>query len=265
MPIQLVKPFGQDSVVLKHVNVYNNMKKHIFVILVLTGLLTTDTTQAQDFIFNPTLDPTAAIGYAAGEILKADIAKKAGISSSTGTNRPTAAASLTYKSTPALRQQTVTTLAKRLQPNNSAGAKAVTDNFGPGKTDYGQQYQAMIKSMGLYDNNAADALTNYLITGYQIVNNLTGDHDISTAQNLGARAQVATLLASKPSLKTPANCAQLGEQFKLQTVLLGSGWVGSVKANTQVTYQKDVAAMFKRQYHMDMAQLKLTAQGFAKK
>jgi len=244
----------------------NKMRKVLILSsLIVTSLLTTITAQAQDFIFNPTLDPTAAIGYAAGEILKADMAKKAGVNSRSGTARSAASVNFAYTSTPDMRQQTVAGLVKRLQPTNAAAAKEIINIFGPGKTDYGQQYQAMIKSTGLRDNDAVDALTNYLITGYQIVNNLTGDYDISKAQNLGARAQVATLLASKASMKTRAARAQVGEEYKLQSVLLGAGWVGAVKANTQATYRQNVAVMFKNQYHMNMAQLKLTAQGFGAK
>jgi len=204
------------------------------------------------------LDPTLMVGWTGNT---------GNAMAHAGTSRPaskTATARFAYTATPALRQQTVVAVTKRLQATNAAAAQELTAAFGPGKADYAALYRAMLQDTGLRENDAADALASYLITGYQIVSGLTGDHDISPAQNRGARAQVAAVLAANPQLRTPAAWAQVGEEFKLQTVLLGSGWVGATKAGTQQTYRQRVVTLFKNQYQMDMTQLQLTANGFTK-
>ncbi|MBF9221314.1 hypothetical protein [Hymenobacter ruricola] len=238
------------------------MKTSLSPLVLAAGLLlAATTTHAQDAPIMA-LDPTLMAGWT-GNVGNAMVHP-----STAGASRPAAkaaTASFAYTATPALQQQTVATAAKRLQATDAAAAKELTAAFAPGKSDYAALYRGMLKDTGLRENDAADALACYLVTGYQIVSGLTGDHDISPAQNRGARAQVAAVLAGNPQLGTAAARAQLGEEFKLQTVLLGSAWVGAVKAGTQAAYRESVVALFKNQYQMDMTQMQLTAQGFTKK
>ncbi|WP_462266105.1 hypothetical protein [Mucilaginibacter sp.] len=219
-----------------------------------TLLLTAPKAHAQDPIM--ALDPTLMAGWT-GNTGNAAWSKSHHKAASVKTN-------FAYTSTPALRQRTVSSFAKRMQGQNQAGAQALSTAFGPGKTDYGQVYQQMLKTSALHDNNAADALAGLMLTGYMIVNNVK-DEQVTPAMERGARAQVAGILAQNPQIKSSAVRAQIGEEFKLQTILLASGWLQSIKSNTQPAYQQGIAAMFQNQYHMDLRNYKLTAQGFGKK
>ena len=200
------------------------------------------------------LDPTLMAGWSGN------------IASTNNSWHPTAPVkkNFSYTSTHALRQRVVASFASRLQNQNSQGAQTLRAAFGPGKTDYEDVYQQLLKTSALHNNDAADALAGVILTGYQIVNAIQ-DKQVTPAMERGARAQVAAILAKNPKINTAAARAQISEEFKLQTVLLALGWQETVKNNTQATYRKSIASMFQNQYHMDLLKLKLTVQGFVKK
>ena len=223
--------------------------------------------RAQDMI--PALDPTLMVGWAGGEAVRADLEKKAGKSSRPATGAATATtskASFAYAApSAAVKQQTVLNFTERLKTTRPAAAQAMAATYAPGKTDYGQQYQALLKDSGLRDNDAADALAAFMILGYQVVNNLQDPKLISVPMARGLRAQAAAVLAKSPKLSSAATRAAVGEEFKLQTVVFALGWGEAIKGNTLPAYQQTVATLFKNQYRMDLSQMKLTAQGFGKK
>lgn len=198
-----------------------------------------------------------------GKQISADAwAGKAGKTAAPATSRPV---SLAYAPTPALKQQTVQTYVDRLKTKNPAAAQAVAANFGPGKHDYGQIYQGIVKGYGVRDNDAADALVANLVLGYLIVNNLQGNGAVTPAMVRGVRTQFAPKLAQNPKLTTPGVPAQLGEQMKLLFVITQGGWQSAIQEKTLPAYQQGIGAMFKNQYGLDMALVKLTDQGFVKK
>jgi hypothetical protein len=52
----------------------------------------------------------------------------------------------------------VQNLARQLQARNAATGQAITNAFGPGKTDYSRLFGQMVQQSGLPANNAAIAL-----------------------------------------------------------------------------------------------------------
>ncbi|MBF9221283.1 DUF6683 family protein [Hymenobacter ruricola] len=180
-----------------------------------------------------------------------------------GKARPVAAGAFSYVPSAALRQQTVRNAAQRLQAHQPTEAQALESAFGPGKTDYNQVYEGIIKGSGLRNNDAADALAAYILVSWMVVNNVQDGNAITVPMARGVRAQVAPLLA--PKLATSGAAAQTGEGFKLQTALLFSGWQAAIKGGQLPGFRQGVASSFKSQYGFDLAPLKLTGQGLVKR
>jgi hypothetical protein len=183
--------------------------------------------------------------------------------SKTAGKTTTTATRLAYTSTPALRQQTVQGYVTRLKPTNPAAAQAISSVFGPGKYDYGQVYRTLIDGHGLRDNNAADALTAFMLVGYMIVNDVRDDKSITPTKAQAVRAQLTPLLTQNQLLSKPGAVAQTGEEMKLQTVIIQGGWQSALKENTLPAYRQSIATLFSTQYGLDLRQLRLTDSGFA--
>jgi hypothetical protein len=180
-----------------------------------------------------------------------------------GKARPVVTGAFSYASSAALRRQTVSSAAQRLQARSPADAQAITSAFGPGKADYNQVYEGIIKGSGLNNNNAADALAAYTIINWVVVHNVQDGNAITVPMARGVRAQVAPLLA--PKLTAPGAAAQTGETFKLQTAILFTGWQAARKNGQLADFRQRVASSFKAQYGFDLAQVKLTSQGLVKR
>lgn len=183
--------------------------------------------------------------------------------SSNATN-PTHSVSLAYALTPALKQQTEQGWVNRLRGNNPHAAQVLSQAFASGQFDYDQLYVKVIDNTGLRDNDAADAMSAYMLVGYLIVNNIQDDNAITPQMGRAVRSQIAPRFASNPQFTAPGVPAQLGEELKLQTVLTAIGWKAAIQQNTLPSYQQSVAATFKR-YGMDMSQVTLTNNGFVRK
>ena len=151
----------------------------------------------------------------------------------------------------------------RLKTSNPAASQAIATNFGPGKYDYGQIYRNLTKDGGLRENDAADVLASYMILGWMIVNNVQNDKAVSVPMAQGVRAQVAPLLAT--SAQGRSHAAQVGEELKLQTVVVHGGWQSAMREGKLAAYQQGIGQLFKNQYGMDLSQFTLTNQGFAKR
>ncbi|NML64978.1 hypothetical protein HHL22_07140 [Hymenobacter sp. RP-2-7] len=223
--------------------------------------------RAQDI--GPALDMTLMTGWAGNAAVTYDLEKRAGMHKETAGSSSKATAArvvrLTYTSTPALRQQTVQRLVSHLQASSPSGAQAVQATLGPGKTDYDQLYREALKTTAFANNDAAAALAAYLELGYQVVHNLKASNAIVASQERGLRAQAASILQQNARLRDPAAVAQLGEEMKLQTVVLLLGWQQSQTSGQESTFRTRIAQQFRQSYGLDMAQLKLTDQGFAKR
>jgi hypothetical protein len=188
-------------------------------------------------------------------------------SKSTGSRAKTSsAARLTYTPTPALRQQTVEGLAQRLQAQSPAQAQLLRASFGPGgKADYARLYSANLQGSGFQDNDAASALAAYLEVAYVVVNNVQDTKAITPAMDRGLRNQVAGLLSQNPAVRNPTQLARFGEEMKLQTIILVSGWQESQQTGKTAAFRSTIASRFKQQFGMDLARVQLTSQGFAPK
>jgi hypothetical protein len=164
-----------------------------------------------------------------------------------------------YTPTAALRQQTVQQLAARLKPSNPAAANSLAT----GKVDYSKIYRSIVQGTSLPENDAAAALASYLITGYLIVNGIHDDNAITPSMAQGVRTQVAGALAGNSQLASPTAVAKLGEEMKLQTVLLTATWQQSIKNNNEAAFRTSTGQLFSKQYGFDMTKVRPTAKGFA--
>jgi hypothetical protein len=102
-----------------------------------------------------------------------------------------------------------------------------------------------------------------MLMGWAVVHNVQDEQAITIPMAQGVRAQVAPLLASSAQL--PTRAAQVGEELKLQTVVVQGDWQSAIREGKLAAYQQGIGNLFKTQYGMDMSQFKLTGQGFAKK
>jgi hypothetical protein len=189
----------------------------------------------------------------------------AGRGSNAGTSRGTSASSaaLSYTVTPALKEQTLQRYVSQLKNSSASTAEAVAAYFGPGKPDYNAVYQDMVSGYGLRVNNPTDVLAAYLTLGWMIVNNV-GAKAVTPAMMQGARNQFGPVLASNTQM-TPALAAQAGEDMKLQTAIVYVGWQGATKGQKLPAFRQGVAALFKKQYGMDMTAFTLGKNGFTRK
>lgn len=231
-------------------------------------LLCTRPVAAQDL--TPALDPVMlGQGLVLSSTMHAqaerDAARKGIKLKDTASPSKSPAVRLTYTSTPALRQQTVRNLAQRLQQNQPAQAQFLQATYGPGKTDYGQLYAASLKNSGFQDNDAASALAAYMEVAYAVVNNVQNEASITPAMDRGLRNQVAGILSRNPAARNPATLAQVGEEMKLQTVILATGWQQSRQTGHTATFRANIARQFSNQFGFDLTKVRLTERGFAGK
>ena len=176
--------------------------------------------------------------------------------------RTRAATSVSTTYTPTLRKQTVQATVDRLKTSNPAASQAIATTFGPGKYDHSQTYREILKGTGLRENDAADALACYMLMGWVVVHNVQDDKAITIPMAQGVRAQIAPLLASNGQMRNRAG--QVGEELKLQTVVVQGGWQSAIKEGKLAAYKQGINNLFRNQYGLDMNQFKLTNQGFAK-
>ena len=171
--------------------------------------------------------------------------------------------SLAYTPTPALRQQTVQNLARQLQARNVAAGQAITNAFGPGKTDYNQLFGQMVQQSGLPANNAATAFAAYLEIAYVAVNNVP-EASVTPAMDRALQRQTSSLLSGNTSLTSPAAVARLGEELKLQAVVLYLGWQAAKKNGQEAQFKTNIANTFKSK-GLDLAALRFTNSGLVKR
>ncbi|MGG6268729.1 hypothetical protein ACQ4M3_20900 [Leptolyngbya sp. AN03gr2] len=231
--------------------------------------------RSQDFQVQPVFDMTLLSGWTANgaalqsiEQLGNQVQGQSRPSRSSTQARSSNSAksiSFAYSPTPALKQKVVQGYVDRLNKTNPAASQAVSEAFQTGKYNYGQIYWNLIKDSGLRENDAADALSAYMILGYMVVNNVQDGNRVTVPMARGVRSQLAPLLSANSRLTAPGVPAQLGEEMKLQTVIIHASWQSAAKENTLSNYQQGIAAMFKDQYGLDLSQMKLTDRGFAKK
>lgn len=191
--------------------------------------------------------------------------KKAG-KTAAGAGTSVAAArkiNLAYTPSVALQQQTVRNLVTKMQSKNAQAAQAVNNALGNGKSSYNELFSQLVRESGLPANNAATALAAYLEIGYMIVNNVqTG---ITPAMDRALQQQSAGILSQNRNLTSPATIAKLGEELKLQAVVLYLGWQSTLKNPVQLPqFRSGIAQQFKAM-GLDISKVKLTESGFGKR
>ncbi|MBD1845367.1 hypothetical protein H6F89_18540 [Cyanobacteria bacterium FACHB-63] len=123
-----------------------------------------------------------------------------------------------------------------MKKTSPAASQTVSEAFQTGKYNYGQIYWNITKASGLRENDAADALSAYMILGYMIVNNVQDGDRVTVPMARGVRSQLTPLLAANSRLTAPGMPAQLGEEMKLQTVIIHAGWQSAARENTLSNY-----------------------------
>lgn len=171
--------------------------------------------------------------------------------------------SLAYAPTPALRQQTVQNLARQVQTKNAAAGQAITNAFGPGKTDYSQLFSQMVQQSGLPANNVATAFAAYLEVAYVVVNSVP-EASVTAAMDRALQRQATGILNHNTTLISPAAVAKLGEELKLQAVMLYVGWQTAKKNGQEAQFKSSIANTFKSK-GLDLSAVRLTTNGLVKK
>jgi len=171
---------------------------------------------------------------------------------------------LAYSPTAALQQQTVRDLGQQLQARSPAAVQAFNNTFGPGKADYGQLFQEMVKQSGLPANNAATAFAAYVEIGYMIVNDVQSESTITPTMDRALQRQMTSLLNQNNKLTSPSAIAKFGETTKLQAILLYVGWQDARKSGQASQFRSNIAQQFRKQ-GLDLSLVKLTAQGMSRK
>ncbi|WP_342238458.1 DUF6683 family protein [Inquilinus sp. OTU3971] len=166
------------------------------------------------------------------------------------------AASLTYTSGTALRRQAAADYVARIDdPEAAAAMRHQLEQH-----DYDRIYQGLTRPFGLAANDVADAMTAYTILGWIIVNG-AGDPDPRSVK--AARDQIALGLAANPALRSAADRARLGEEFKLLFVTIHAGWQAARREGTLAEYGAGVAELFATRSGLDLRRLRLTDRGLA--
>jgi hypothetical protein len=178
------------------------------------------------------------------------------------TTRPVAApTSLRYVVSPAVHQQVFTDLIGRVRAKDPQSAQAIQSAFA--NYDYDKLYDGIAGPYGLSGNDAGNAITAYLVLGWLIAN---GQQDVPAgrAAALAARTQIAGTLA-RNDVVPREKWAELGEDLKLQFLIVHSGWQTSLKENDARHYSDEIARRFSQQFGIDLRAISLDQRGFVRR
>lgn len=173
--------------------------------------------------------------------------------------RPGPEARLQYVPTTRLQSQAITGVVARLTRQNPIAANAIKSQLA--QNDSKQIFDGFINGSPLKADDAIDIVTVYTLIGWQIANRTA--REISDAEIMGVRRQLAPALAGNPALRDPAMRAALGEEMKLLAIIIHAGWQGAVREGNVVVYSDGIVRMWQSQTGRDLRKVKLTATGFA--
>lgn len=161
-----------------------------------------------------------------------------------------------FASTAASRQDAARSYLERLRRSDEGAAKALDEQMR--KNNLSVVYANIVRSFGLSNDDAADALTGYTILGYLIA---TGAADPSRDAVRNVRRQIAGRLGTSADFRTTDMRRRLGEELKISFVALHAGWQAARREGNLKRYSDGVAAMFKAN-GVDLRALRLTQNGF---
>ncbi len=227
---------------------------------------------AQDIVFNPVMDPTAAMGYASIGVAREQIRRGGGsggvapraagvpMGNVRAFAQPAPAAASAGKPYPApsaqFRKQQVADLLDRANQSDPKSAQVMRAQFA--RHDYASIYDGITRPYGLAGNDAASSLAAYMVLGWMIVHE---GQEPPAAGLRGVRAQAAQAL-SDPRLAAPEMRAKLGEEFKILFVTLHAGWQGARREGTLDRYAAGVARLFNQKNGMNLAVARIGPRGF---
>ena len=167
-----------------------------------------------------------------------------------------------YMESAPLRKQTVDKYLAKTKATDPAAAAQLASALRPGgAAEYRYAYPKINRAANLRDNDAADILASYMLLNWRAANNVAAEP--TAAQARGVRAQAARSLSKKP--QTDEALAALGEDLKLQAVLLNLNWQSARQHGTAATFGQQTAAAFQREHALDLRQQQLSAAGLTAK
>jgi hypothetical protein len=161
-----------------------------------------------------------------------------------------------YAATPEVRRQALADFIARIRQNNPQDADAAARELQ--RNDYAAIYDGIVQPYGLAGNDAANALTAYLVLGWMIVH----DGQEPPREAIAAARGQAAVALSDMRLSAPETRARLGEEFKILFVVLHAGWQSAQRESTVDRYTAGVAALFERQDGLNLRQMTLGRDGF---
>jgi hypothetical protein len=152
-----------------------------------------------------------------------------------------AARPLSYQPSAALERQTIEAFVGRLERNNPQAARAVEPLLE--RHGYRSEYRRFIRGTPIGENDAADALTMFVVMAYLVAND--DMRDVPSAQWTAVRNQFRAALGAQPRFASIETRAALGEEMKLMSAILYGGYDGNKKAGRSRQYADGVARMMR--------------------
>ncbi len=176
-----------------------------------------------------------------------------------GAYGPTAALSdarFPYQASEALRAEVMKAFIGRVRRSNPAAASAIVAEFQ--RPEIQRSYAQAIRPYGFSQNDAADIMTVYLVSGWEIVNG----GDATVAQVRAVRRQVAGQMASNPALRSADTRARFAEELKILTAIIGGGAGSAKREGNSARYAAGMADYYRQTTGRDLRQMRLSNAGF---
>ena len=170
------------------------------------------------------------------------------------------AGALTFRPSASVRQRVLANYVAEIRKTNPNGAAKMQKAFA--SQDIFALLGRVMARYGLKTNNVADAMTLYVLTGWQGARGANGD--LPVAQVRAVRGQMARALASTPSVAraTSAQKQELSDSLLVQALLF-DGFVVAAKQQPSAMPQTKaiIAQSVRATFGLDLNALRLTNQG----
>lgn len=159
---------------------------------------------------------------------------------------------LTYNPSVKIRDRVIDRMAVRM--------KLSSDNIATLKqNDFNKLFTGITAPYHLQYDDAADIVTAYQVLNWIIANNAANP-------NIGAvdavkSATISALQQNREIAHDAGNRAMLGEEMKIMTVILYTGWQQAQKKGKSADYSATVAQQYQLQYKQNLRSLKLDDKG----
>lgn len=162
-----------------------------------------------------------------------------------------------FQASPVLRQQVLNEFLARIGRTNPQAKIAVAAEFR--RPAFRQSFDNAVRAVGLSPNDAADVMTVYLVTGWEIVHGA----DANLPAVRAVRRQVATQMTHHAALRDPTTRAKFAEELKIIVTLLGGSVANAKREGNAARFAAGVAEHYRQTVNLDLRTLRLSAEGFA--